>query len=200
MFFIVSGPSGCGKSTLIKSVLVSLEGTVFSVSHTTRPRRQTEKEGSDYFFISKASFERLIREGAFVEWAKVHGHYYGTSKKEVDRKRRQGDLLLDIDVQGARQLREKFRKAEFIFVVPPSYAELRRRLAARGQNSRHSVAHRLQVAKREVESYPMFDYVVINDMLETAVEELKAVILSRRCRLAGRRRVLEPILRSFKEG
>lgn len=200
MLFIVSGPSGCGKSTLIRGVLASLERTRFSVSHTTRPRRETEIEGRDYFFVSRAGFERLIREGAFIEWARVHGNYYGTSKKEIEQKIKEGDLLLDIDVQGARQVKGKLRRADFIFVIPPSYAELRKRLEERGQNSPHSIEHRLRVAKEEIQSYPMFDYVVINDRLEKAVEELQAIILSRRCRRANRKTVLEPILRSFKEG
>ncbi len=200
MLFIVSGPSGCGKSTLIQAVLCSLERTRFSVSHTTRPRRDNEEEGLDYFFVSRAEFERLIKGGAFLEWAKVHGHYYGTSKKEIEQKRKEGDLLLDIDVQGARQVKDRSRGAEFIFVVPPSYAELRRRLEERGQNSPHSIEHRLRVAKQEIQSYPMFDYVVINGRLETAAGELRSIILSRRCRRANREKILDPVLRSFEEG
>jgi guanylate kinase len=200
MIYVISGPSGCGKSTLIRRALQTLSQVRFSVSHTTRPRRETEVDGRDYFFVSKKEFEKLIRQGAFLEWAKVHGQYYGTSKKEVAGKTKEGDLLLDIDVQGARQIKKRTRRAEYIFIVPPTFGELKRRLEERGQNNPQSIFDRLRVAKEEVRSYPLFRYIVINDRLERATEELNAVILGGRCRLANRRKVLEPILKSFKEG
>jgi guanylate kinase len=200
MLFVISGPSGCGKSTLIRSALRTIDGVRFSVSHTTRPRRESEEEGRDYFFVSKKEFESLIRGGAFLEWAKVHGHYYGTSKKEIEQKTKDGDLLLDIDVQGARQLKARLKKAEYIFIVPPTFGDLKRRLEERGQNNPQSIFDRLRVAKEEIQSYPLFRYLIVNDRLERAAEELNAVILSGRCRLQIRKKVLEPILKSFKEG
>lgn len=199
MIFVITGPSGCGKSSLVNSVLADVKDIQFSVSHTTRIKRRSEEEERDYYFVSKAEFEQMVREEKLAEWAVVHGSYYGTSRKEIEKKGAQGDLLLNIDVQGAQQMMEKFKRAIFIFVVPPSFQELERRLKNRGDESPDSVKRRLEAAKKEIRHYPQFDYVVINDELDEAAMELKSIILSARCRLEFRKKELVPILRSFSE-
>jgi guanylate kinase len=172
----------------------------FSVSHTTREKRETEREGEDYYFVSKDEFQKLIDVNSFIEWAVVHGHHYGTSKREIERKATQKNLLLDIDVQGAKQVQEKHKKAVFIFILPPRYDELKKRLKSRGQDSPKAVEKRLEMAKKEIRSYPMFDYIIINDKLEEAVEELQSIIVSQRCLLDVRQKEIVPILQSFSEG
>jgi len=199
MIFVITGPSGCGKSTLVNRVLRDVEDIQFSVSHTTRKKRDPEEEGKDYCFISKAEFEQMIGEDKLAEWAIVHGYYYGTSRKEIEKKGAQGDLILNIDVQGAQQMMEKSKKAIFIFVVPPSFQELERRLKKRGDESPDSIKRRLEAAKKEIRHYPRFDYIVINDQLDDAAVELKSIILSTRCSLEFRKKELVPILRSFSE-
>ena len=194
---MISGPSGCGKSTLVKHILNELDKVEFSVSYTTRKQRETEKEGKDYFFISEKEFKRLIQEDKLTEWAVVHENYYGTPKRELEKKAGGGDLLLDIDVQGATQIKEKVKKAVFIFILPPLFPELKKRLEERGQEHKESINRRLEVAKREIRYYYQFDYIIINDQLDKAAEELKAVILNQRCRTEVRKKEILPILRSF---
>jgi len=196
MIFVISGPSGCGKSTLIRRVLGRLDGVRFSVSHTTRPKRQSEVEGKDYYFVSQDQFLRLVKRNAFVEWAVVHGACYGTSRRELT-KRKNPDVILDIDVQGARQVRKKIRTAVLIFVLPPSFRELRRRIEERGLDSAAAIRKRLVTARKEVRAYTAFDYVVVNDRLETAARELESILRCRRARLAARKKSLGPILKSF---
>ncbi len=196
MLFVISGPSGCGKSTLVKYMLDTLDQVAFSVSYTTREKRDTEKEGKDYFFVSPEEFKKLIQEDKLVEWAVVHENYYGTPKRELEKKTG-GDLLLDIDVQGAQQVKEKVKKAIFIFVLPPLFPELKKRLEQRGQESKETIRKRLEIAKREIRHYYQFDYIIINDQLDEAAEELKAVILNQRCRTEVRKKKIIPILRSF---
>lgn len=198
MLIVVSGPSGGGKSTLIHRVLRDVPGLRFSVSHTTRPRRASERDGRDYHFVGPDVFQRMIARGAFLEWANVHGHLYGTSRTEVAGRR--GDVLLDIDVQGARQVRAALGSASeavFVFVTPPSFRELARRLRARGEDDAAAVARRLRNARDEIRAASEFDYAVINDDLGTAVAELKAVVLAARCRTAARKKRLAAIVRSF---
>ncbi len=199
MVFVISGPSGCGKSTLIREVRRADRGLGFSISHTTRPPRPSEKDGVHYHFVTQAAFERMARAGRFVEWARVHGHLYGTSRAELAR-RRERDIILDIDVQGARQVRRKLPGACFVFVMPPAARELRRRLEARGEDSPEALKRRLRDAGTEVRDYAKFDHVVVNDDLETAVGELRTVIAAARLRPAARSAVLRPILRSFASG
>jgi guanylate kinase len=196
----VSGPSGCGKSTLVRMVMAEVEDLEFSVSHTTRKKRKSEREGEDYYFITKEEFKELMDENLFIEWAVVHGHYYGTSRREIERKSIQQSLVLDIDVQGAQQIKEKHKKAIFIFVLPPRYSELKKRLETRGQDSPQTIKKRLEMARREIRSYPMFDYIIINDKLKDAAEELKSIIISQRCLLDIRQKEIVPILQSFSEG
>ena len=200
MIIVITGPSGCGKSTLANRVLAELENVEFSVSYTTRQKRSTEIEGKDYYFVSEDKFKRMIQEEKFVEWAIVHGNYYGTSKDELERKTKEGDLLLDIDVQGAEQIRKGLKETIFIFILPPLFPELKRRLKERGQDSLPIIQKRLEVAREEIKHWGEFDFVVINDELDKATEELKAVILCQRCRREVREKEIMPILRSFAEG
>jgi len=197
MLFVISGPSGAGKSTLCRRVLADLENVEFSVSHTTRKKRKGEVEGRDYYFISKEEFERMINENKLAEWAVVHGHYYGTSKREIEKKGVKGDLLLDIDIQGAQQIKGKIIKAVFIFIMPPLFRELKRRLMARAQESSASIQKRLEVARKEIRYYHKFDYVVINDELGRAVIELESIVRCTRCSLDSRQMEILSILRSF---
>jgi guanylate kinase len=199
VIYVVSGPSGCGKSTLIKLVLAATLGVRFSVSHTTRPRRETEVEGRDYYFVDEAEFRRMIRRNAFLEWAVVHGALYGTSHREL-KKGRDGDLILDIDVQGARQVRAKVPNAVFIFVLPPSFEVLRDRLFSRGQDSQRAIAERLETARKEARECSRFGHVIINDDLNDAADELAAIVICQRTRLASRKRDIRPILESFRKG
>jgi len=197
MLIVVTGPSGSGKSTILRHVLRDLRGVRFSVSHTTRPRRPSEKDGRDYNFVDRAEFERMIRRNAFVEWAVVHGQLYGTSKREGTSRGKGGDVLLDIDVQGARQVRALDLDAVFVFIFPPAFRELKRRLAGRGEDKPAIVESRLKTARLEIKDYDRFDYIVINDRLDRAVLELESIILASRCRLSERKAQVRPILRSF---
>lgn len=199
MLFIISGPSGCGKSTLVKRVLEEMEDVEFSVSYTTRDKRENEINGKDYFFIDRAEFEDMIERDKFLEYAVVHKEYYGSAKNEVERKSSRKDLLLDIDVQGAQQIREKMKKAVFIFILPPVFGELKHRLEKRGQESPESIKKRLKEAKKEIRHYPDFDYVIVNDNLEKALVKLKSIIVSVRCRLDVSQKNILPILRSFSD-
>ncbi len=199
MLFVVTGPSGCGKSTIIRRVLDELEGLRFSVSHTTRPPRDHEVNGRDYYFISSDKFETMIKADAFLEWATVHGHNYGTSRKEVESKAAAADLILDIDVQGARQVRRLPVEAVFVFIVPPRFEDLRDRLERRGQDDPETIRRRLSTAIREVEAIPEFDGLIINDSLDAAVEELKAVVRAGRCRVRARSAEARAVLKSFRE-
>jgi guanylate kinase len=198
MIFVVSGPSGCGKSTLIGRVLDRRRDLRFSVSHTTRPRRKGERDGREYHFVTPPAFERMAARGRFAEWAVVHGRLYGTSKAEIASKGRGGDLVLDVDIQGARSIRALYEDAVTVFVLPPRYAELRRRLRARGLDAPDAIRTRLANARREIGHYREFEYLVINDDLERAAAELEAVVVGQRCRREARERAVAPILRSFR--
>jgi guanylate kinase len=197
MIYVISGPSGCGKSTLIRWVLANLGDVRFSVSHTTREKRESEVEGEDYYFVDRESFRRMVRRGQFAEWALVHGAYYGTSKKELA-KGRSIDIVLDIDIQGARQIRKKIPAAVLIFILPPSFEGLRRRIEGRGLDSAEAVRKRMATARDEVRSYASFDYVLVNDDLDRAAEELEAILRCRRALLSARKRAIQPILKSFR--
>jgi len=200
MVFVITGPSGCGKSTLIKRVRRAVRGLDFSVSHTTRPRRPSEKDWIDYHFVSERVFARMVKARKFLEHARVHGNLYGTSRSEVEARGRRGDVILDIDVQGARQVRARVPGAALIFIMPPVAAELRRRLRKRREDGRAAVQRRLRDARAEVRAYAEFDYVVVNDDLDRAVAELKTVIAAARHRPEAMAATLRPILRSFAKG
>ncbi|MBN1271799.1 MAG: guanylate kinase [Candidatus Aminicenantes bacterium] len=199
MLFIITGPSGSGKSSIVKMVLKDLPGTEFSVSHTTRPRRGTEVNGKDYFFIDRATFQKMIRLNGLAEWAEVHGHLYGTSRKEINKKNRSGELLLDIDVQGAAQIKNSYKEAVFVFIMPPSLQVLRERLQKRGENDADEIARRLKTAREEIKEFEHFDFIIVNDNLGSAVRELSAIITSRRCGLEQQREKALSILRTFAE-
>jgi len=201
MVFVISGPSGCGKSTLIGRVLKGPGDFRFSVSHTTREKRKEETDGKEYHFISRETFESMIRNGMFVEWAIVHGHYYGTSREEIEKTGGNGDILLDIDVQGARQIRRGFGgTAVFVFIMPPVFTELRRRLIERKTDDPGSIDRRLRNAREEIRAFREFDYVVINEDLEAAVGDLISILRAGKCRVESRNEAISRILRSFEEG
>jgi guanylate kinase len=198
VLFVVTGPSGSGKSTIVHHVLSDLRNVQFSVSHTTRPKRISEEDGREYYFVSRKEFERMIVRKKFVEWAVVHGQHYGTSKREVEQKAKTCDLVLDVDVQGAASIRKKYKKAVFVFVLPPRFQELKRRLEERGEDGPAVIRRRLQDARREIREYVHFDYIVVNDQLDRAVLELESIILSTRCRFQVRKKDIQTIVRSFK--
>lgn len=182
--FIISAPSGTGKTTILRKIIASMEKVVFSVSHTTRLPRTGEQEGADYFFIDEDTFETMRQQGFFLEWAEVHGNLYGTSSSAVLAATEQGlDVLLDIDVQGARQIREKLGDmGVFVFIAPPSFEELEKRLAGRSTDQEAIIAKRLQNAKDEMKSIGHYDYVIVNDIVDEASEVLKAIIIAERSR------------------
>jgi guanylate kinase len=197
MVFVVTGPSGAGKTTLISRALGGVPGLRFSVSHTTRSPRPSEIDGRDYHFIAPQRFERMRRDGRFAEWAEVHGHFYGTSRKELAAGSGKNDVLLDIDVQGARQIRQAVPEAVLVFILPPSRAELARRLRRRGQDDEAAVVRRLRKAGHEIAAFAEFDYLIVNDEIERAARELESVVLAARCRLAAREDAARRILRGF---
>lgn len=182
--FIISAPSGTGKTTILKKIIAEMANVAFSVSHTTRAPRPDEQEGVDYFFIDKDTFADMRQQDLFLEWAEVHGNLYGTSSRAVADATEQGlDLILDIDVQGARQVRKKLgAKGVFIFIAPPSLEELASRLAGRSTETEAVIATRLQNAKQEMKSITQYDYIIVNDTIAEAVEILKSVIIAERSR------------------
>ncbi len=181
--FVISAPSGAGKTTLCEMVLREVPDIGFSVSHTTRLPRTGEVAGRDYHFVSRKEFDEMVSRGDFLEWASVHGNCYGTSKQEVFSRLDVGqDVLLDIDVQGARQVREQFPGAVLIFILPPSMSVLEDRLRARGTEDAEWLKLRLENAELEVKSASDYNYIVINDELPHALEDLKAIIRARRLR------------------
>ena len=196
---VVSAPSGAGKTTVVTRVLNELDGLRFSVSHTTRAPRAGEQDGVEYHFIDVAAFERLRDTGQLLEWALNYGHYYGTGVAELERARRDGvDLLLDLDVKGAAQVRNKIADAVTVFVLPPSYADLERRLRGRGQDDEASIRRRLDVAREELSFYHAYDYAVINDDLNSCVESMKTIIRAARFRVGRMGGRAHEILETFK--
>jgi guanylate kinase len=195
---IVSGPSGAGKSALAARVLQSMPRLRFSVSYTTRAPRGAEKNGVEYFFIERSEFQSLIRRDDLLEWAEVHGHYYGTSRKYVDDILNRGeDALLDIDVQGAHIVRRKRADAVGVFILPPSYQILRARLQQRSLDKDGAIEHRLKMACKEICHYRDYDYLIINEDLGNAAMELQSIIRSMRCRTAARMESARTILETF---
>lgn len=181
ILFIVSGPSGAGKTTLYKAVTSVLPNLKHSVSYTTRPPRPGEVNDRDYTFVSRDEFMVMIDKGEFVEWAEIHGKLYGTSKKRLDEILDSGvDAILDIDIQGAVQLREKYKGGIYIFILPPSLEILKGRLRKRLVNSKEEIEKRLKVAVEEIKKYREYDYVIVNKVFEEALKELEAIILSYR--------------------
>ncbi len=180
---VISAPSGAGKTTLVKRLIASLPDLAFSVSHTTRPPRKGEREGRDYFFVTRQQFERMIAAGDFVEWAEVYGRLYGTSKAQIDKALAAGrDVLLDIDVQGYQQVRRRLPEATSVFVLPPSFRELERRLTKRHSDSPQAVERRLAAARKEILRWPEYDYLVVNDRLTAATQALRDIVRAGRSR------------------
>jgi len=197
--FIVSAPSGSGKSTLVARLLANVEGLMFSVSYTTRPPRGNEVDGRSYRFVSRQDFEARLARGEFLEWAEVFGHYYGTHRGVLEEARAQGkDLVLDIDVQGARQLKGTLPEAVGVFVMAPSRKVLEERLRARGEDREDVIERRLQDAAGEIRRYCDYDYVVINRDLEQSDEVLRAIVRAERARRARIEDQIRPIVDSFR--
>lgn len=178
LLFVLSGPSGVGKNTVLDELFKEFNGVSYSVSATTREKRAGEVEGEDYFFISEEKFKEIKENDGFIESAVVHGHYYGTPKKFVDKKLEEGeDIILEIDTQGAKQVREKYPEAIYIFLLPPSLEELENRLDNRGSETDKSKNIRLNNARKELKEVHNYDYEVINDSLKDAVREIKKIII-----------------------
>ena len=181
--YIFSGPSGAGKSSVIKEVMAGMNGLGYSVSHTSRPPRHNETNGVDYHFVSEDTFRRMIDEGAFVEWATVYEHLYGTSVEGLRSQTEKGiDVILDIDSQGAKNIRSFFMDSILIYILPPSLEALEKRLRARATDSADVIEGRYKKAVNDLKNCEWYDYLIINDDLAKAVSEVKAVILSSRCR------------------
>jgi guanylate kinase len=198
LVMIVSGPSGSGKSTLVEKIL-ELPGTMLSVSCTTRAPRKTESDGKWYNFVSESEFQQMVETGQFLEYAQVFGkNWYGTPKKWLDAATEQGlDLVLEIDVQGALQVRRKLPGSVAIFVLPPSRQDLEKRIRARGQDADDEIARRLDRAREEMLSYSSYDFAVINDNLERAGREIQAIAMGSRCRVTRNEDRIREILKSF---
>jgi len=180
---VISAPSGVGKTTLCRRLLERISGISFSVSYTTRNPRQGEFDGIDYHFVTQDRFEEMVSADAFLEWARVYGNFYGTSKSEVLSRLGLGeDVLLDIDVQGARQVRRLFPEAILIFLLPPSWSVLEARLKGRGSEDSSRLKLRMANAKSEMEAVHEYDFAVINDDLSRATEDLKSIVIAQRCK------------------
>ena len=186
---VVAAPSGAGKSSLVKALLELDSHVHLSISHTTRAPRGQEKHGRDYYFASQSEFDAMVEGNAFVEWAHVHGNRYGTSKKAIEERIAQGsDVILEIDFQGALQIKEAFANAILVFILPPSWEELRSRLERRGEDSPDVIAVRLKNAATEMAQVSKFDFVIINELFERALFDLKAVVHAQRLKYAAQRR------------
>jgi guanylate kinase len=187
--YVVAAPSGAGKSSLVKALLELDARVQPSVSHTTRAPRGQEKHGREYFFVSESEFDAMVASNAFIEWASVHGHRYGTSKKAVEERMAQGaDVILEIDFQGAIQIKGIFANAICIFILPPSWDELRSRLQRRGEDAPEVIEMRMNNAQVEVAQVGKFDFVIINELFERALFDLKAIVHSQRLKFAAQRR------------
>lgn len=197
---VVSAPSGTGKSTILGRILAQVPALRFSVSHTTRAPRPGERDGLQYHFVTREAFDQMIEGGRLLEWADVHGHRYGTSFAEYEAASAAGqDLLLDIDVQGAAQVRARFKDALAVFILPPSAAALEARLRGRAQDTEAAIQTRLGNARRELERYRDYDYVLVNDELESCVDALQSVIRAARCRTSQVQETVQGILATFKD-
>lgn len=215
--FIISAPSGSGKSTLVNNVRKSVPNLKFSISYTTRKARGEEQNAREYYFITRDEFKKMIDRDEFLEHADVFGNYYGTARRFLQQAQEQDcDLLLDIDVQGAAQIKSKLPDAVSIFILPPNRSELEKRLRERGQDRQEVIQRRLDAATREIENYDKYDYILVNDQLDDSVVALQAILLAERQKRAGKpdpqltekaesfrlrnvRERLEPILQSFRE-
>jgi guanylate kinase len=213
LVFIISAPSGSGKSTLVNRVRPDIPKLTFSVSYTTRPPRGSERNGLEYYFVSRDEFERMIAKDEFLEHALVFGNYYGTARRFLREAESRGtDLLLDIDVQGAEQVKEKLPEAVSIFILPPSHDELKRRLERRTRAEEElrqektpadvlhaTIQKRLDGARREIENYPKYDYILVNDRLEDSIEHLEAILACERSKHTGEHPANEQQLKALAD-
>lgn len=195
LLLILSSPSGAGKTTLTNKLREAFGTLRFSVSHTTRRPRPNEQDGREYHFVDRPRFEAMVKAGAFAEHAEVHGNLYGTSLEEI-RAARAGSsgVIFDVDYQGARQIKAHFPEAVGVFILPPTLAELERRLRGRGTEDDATTRRRLEAAKREIEHYGFFDYVIVNDDVQTAHEKLRGIVLAERCKRTRHALVCEAML------
>lgn len=183
--FIVSAPSGAGKTTLERALLERVDNLRRSISHTTRPPRPGEQDGVDYYFVSQETFESMVARGEFIEYAQVFGNYYGTQREAIEDNLRQGiDVIMDMDWQGARQVRQVFPSVVSIFILPPSIGVLRQRLEARGQDSEGVIEKRMREAREQIAHFSEYDFLIINDVLDEAVDDLERVVRASRLREA----------------
>jgi guanylate kinase len=198
LLLIVCSPSGAGKTTLTRRLLAELPGLTFSVSHTTRRARATEVHGKDYHFVGRDEFEAMVARGEFAEWAEVHGNLYGTSSAEIERARREGKrgVVFDVDYQGARQIKAKHKEAVGVFILPPSLAELERRLRGRASEDEETIRRRFAKALVEIEHYPLLDYLIVNDDLHRAGGDLLGVVRAELCRRWRVAPIAEQLLRA----
>lgn len=195
---IVSGPSGAGKSALVNQVMRRIPGLRFSVSYTTRAPRGNERDSVEYFFVDRNDFRSLIEKDELLEWAEVHGNYYGTSRSFVEETTACGkDVVLDIDVQGARIVREKCAESIAVLILPPSYEVLRQRLRNRGLDDEQVIEKRLRIAGQEISRYREYDYVIVNDDLDSSMRELESIIVGARCRMTARIESAEAVVATF---
>jgi len=186
ILYVISAPSGAGKTSLCKEIIDIYPDLRHSVSYTTRPIRAGEVDGVDYHFVTRKEFDAMVGEGAFAEWAEVHDNCYGTALRTLEEARTEGlDILLDIDCQGAAQLKKTYHKGVFIFILPPTLSELQRRLQGRNTDSAAVIERRIANARDEIRQAEWYDYLVVNDRFETALDNLKAIVAAERCR-AGR--------------
>lgn len=200
LLFVVSAPSGTGKTTVVERLVETMPGLALSRSYTSRPEREGEQDGVDYNFISRDAFQAMARRGEFLEWADVFGNFYGTGRVETETRLSGGaDLVLVIDVQGARQVRRSVAGTVGIFVLPPSFAALERRLRGRSKDPEDAIARRLDTARREVSAVVEDHYVVVNDMLDRCVNEIAAIVTAERARLARRPATIAPIVKTFEK-
>ena len=198
LLFIVSAPSGAGKTTLVERLVEQMPRLILSRSYTSRPARGGESDGVDYNFVTRATFEAMAARGEFLEWAEVFGNLYGTCAAETDRALASGDdLVLVIDVQGARKVRAKGVDATAVFVMPPSFSVLEQRLRGRSKDSEDDIQRRLQVARVEVAAFSEYDFIIVNDELTAAVDRLRGIVIAERARLPRVRRTAETIVRTF---
>jgi len=201
LLFIVSAPSGTGKTTLVERLVQVVPSLTMSRSYTSRPARAGEQDGVDYNFISRERFDAMARDGAFLEWADVFGHCYGTSADDTDALLSSGqDVVLVIDVQGARQVRSRGIETVGIFVLPPSAAVLEQRLRGRSKDSEDQIRRRLEVACREVNEFSQYEYLVINDELAPAVDRMAAIVRAERARVKAMRSNAEEVIETFQHG
>lgn len=184
LLFVVSAPSGAGKTSLCRSITESLEKLTHSVSYTTREPRPGEIDGRDYYFVSKERFREMVEAGDFAEWAEVHANFYGTSRRVLDVMLSKGrDVILDIDTQGAKQIKAKYPAAVFIFIMPPSLDILEERLRNRKSDSEDEIKRRMQRSRDEIRDYALYDYLIINRDFDRALTELRSVVIAERCRI-----------------